>query len=356
MTQNHHTKNNSKRGILLVNLGSPDSTSVPDVRRYLREFLMDARVIDAPFLIRKMIVELFVLPFRPKNSAHAYQQIWWNEGSPLIVLSRKVQKMLQKTSAEPVELAMRYGNPSIEQAIQNLVEQKGVEEIFLLPLYPHYAMATVETVVVEAERILKKMGSPVKMTVQEPFYDNPDYIRSMVESTRVFLQNDYDHLLFSYHGIPVRHCKKTDPTGEHCFQVENCCEVASIAHKTCYRHQVLRTTEAFVKAAGIPKDKYSVAFQSRLGVDEWLQPATAPEIKRLAASGIKKLVVICPAFVSDCLETLEEIGLRGKESFLEAGGEAFHLIPCLNDHPVWIETLQKFCNTGAHKNLAEKLS
>ncbi len=348
------TTTDQKRGILLVNLGSPDSTSVADVRKYLRQFLMDARVIDAPYPIRKMIVELFILPFRPKNSAHAYQQIWWKEGSPLIVLSRRLQALLQENVDMPVELGMRYGNPSIAEGLRRLLERpEPVEEIYLFPLYPHYAMATYETVVVEAEAVLKKIGRPVKMTVQPPFFDHPEYIRALVESAREFLQHDYDHLLFSYHGVPVRHCKKTDPTGSHCFVTENCCQVPSPAHQTCYRHQVLRTTEEFVKAAGIPPEKYSVAFQSRLGVDEWLQPATDQEIVRLAESGVKKLLVMCPAFVSDCLETLEEIGLRAREAFLAAGGTEFHLIPCLNDHPAWVETLCKFVSVGTPASIRQ---
>ncbi len=339
MTENHQ---DSKRGILLVNLGSPDSTSVKDVRKYLHQFLMDERVIDAPYLIRKMIVGLFILPFRPKESAHAYQQIWWNEGSPLIVISRKLHALLQERIDEPVELAMRYGNPSIEYGVKNLLE-KGVKEIFLFPLYPHYAMATFETVVVEVERVFKKLKANIKLNIQQPFYDDADYIAALTESTKAFLKDDYDYLLFSYHGVPERHCKKTDPTGNHCLTAENCCQVASEAHAVCYRHQVFRTTEEFVKAAGIPEGKYSVAFQSRLGVDAWLAPPTDHEIVRLAEEGVKKLLVMCPAFVSDCLETLEEIGLRAKESFLEAGGEEFHLIPCLNDHPKWVDTLAKYC-------------
>ncbi len=330
------------RGILLVNLGSPDSTSVKDVRKYLGQFLMDSRVIDAPYIIRKMIVGLFILPFRPKNSAHAYKEIWWEEGSPLVVISRRLEKLLQDRIASPVELAMRYGNPSIEFGIKRLME-KGVKEIFLFPLYPHYAMATYETVVVEVERVLKKLNADIELNIQPPFFDDHAYIQALVESTKTFLKDDYDYLLFSYHGIPERHCKKADPTGKHCLAVENCCEVKSEAHAVCYRHQVFKTTEAFVNAAGIPEEKYSIAFQSRLGMDAWMSPPTNQELERLAKSGDKKLLVMCPAFVSDCLETLEEIGLRGKESFLEAGGEEFHLIPCLNDHPGWIDVLEKYC-------------
>lgn len=334
------TESKHNRGILLVNLGSPDSAGVKDVRRYLRQFLMDPRVLDVPYPIRKIIVELFILPFRPKNSAHAYRQIWWEEGSPLVVISRRVQAQLQERINEPVELAMRYGNPSVEQGIRNL-QRREVKEIFLIPLYPHYAMATYETVVEETRRVLKKLKSEIALAVQPPFYEDAGYIHALVESARAYLQHPYDFLLFSYHGIPERHCTKVDPTGRHCLKTENCCQVPSEAHATCYRHQVFRTTAAFARAAGIPAGKYSVAFQSRLGVDSWLKPFTAEEIERLAKSGIKKLLVICPAFVSDCLETLEEIGLRGKQTFLEAGGEEFRLIPCLNDHPAWIGELEK---------------
>ncbi len=206
-------------------------------------------------------------------------------------------------------------------------------------------MATFETVVVEAERVLKKLKADVELIVPKPFYDDPDYIRALVESARPYLEHEYDYLLFSYHGTPKRHITKTDPTGNHCLKVDNCCQVASEAHATCYRHQVFRTTEEFVKAVGIPDEKYSVAFQSRLGVDSWLQPFTNQEVPRLAKEGVKKLLVICPAFVSDCLETLEEIGLRAKEDFLEAGGEEFQLIPCLNEHPLWVDALAKWCSS-----------
>lgn len=329
-----------KRGILLVNLGSPDSTNVGDVRRYLRQFLMDERVIDIPWAVRKMIVELFILPFRPKNSAHAYSEIWWEEGSPLIVISEKVQQLLQQRTDMPVSLGMRYGNPSIEAGVRHLLDRPDpVDEIYLVPLYPHYAMATTETVIVETRKVLREMGSDVKLTIQPPFFDHPDYIKALANSVRPYVEKDYDYLLFSYHGVPERHLKKTDPTGKHCLIADHCCQVASAAHPVCYRHQAFRTTEELTRALDIPADKYSVAFQSRLGQDAWLKPFTDGEVVRLAESGIKKLLVICPAFISDCLETLEEIGMRAKEDFLEAGGESFEMIPCLNDHPDWIAAL-----------------
>ncbi len=338
-------KSSVTKAVLLVNLGSPDSTSEGDVRVYLREFLMDSRVIDAPYLIRKLIVEAFILPKRPKESAHAYQSIWWEEGSPLIVLSQRLQKLLQEKVDAPVELAMRYGNPSIESTLQNLASAyPNLEDILLVPLYPHNDTATTETVIVEAQRVMKKDRLPQHLTILPPFYDHPDYIKALTESVRPYLEQDYDYLLLSYHGIPERHCKKTDPTKKHCLKVENCCSVPSPAHRTCYRRQVFRTSEEFAKALNLPPEKHSLSFQSRLGVDAWLKPATDEELIRLAESGVKKLLVMCPAFVADCLETLEEIGMRGKEDFLAAGGEEFEMIPCLNDHPLWTETLAKWCN------------
>ncbi len=331
-----------RRGILLVNLGSPESPSVKDVRRYLGEFLMDGRVLDVPYLLRRAIVSLAIKPFRSARSAEAYQSIWWDEGSPLIVLSRRMQELLQAKVDMPVELAMSYGNPSIAHAVRTLLD-KQIDELFLIPLYPHYAMSTYETVVVAVESAMSKAGASVPLIIQPPFYNHPPYIQALAASAKDQLGKDYDHLLFSYHGLPERHLRKTDPTGSHCLCSEDCCSVSSVAHKTCYRAQVMATTEAMVQAASIPKDKYSVAFQSRLGRDKWLEPSTVNVLAELAAQGTRKLLVICPAFVSDCLETLEEIGIRGRETFLKAGGEHLELIPCLNDHPLWIDALRQMC-------------
>lgn len=333
----------NRRGILLVNLGSPDSPSVPDVRRYLHQFLMDPRVIDTVYPLRKFIVTCTILPFRPKNSAEAYETIWWKEGSPLVVISRRVQKLLGEKIGEPIALGMRYGNPSIESALRELLGQN-INEIFLAPLYPHYAMSSYETVVVEVKDKMRKLGCTLPLSILPPFYDNPLYIDALVESAREYLAKDYDHLLFSYHGLPERHLRKSDPTGSHCLvNPDTCCWTDSPAHATCYRAQVYRTTEAFVKKAGIPKEKYSVSFQSRLGRDPWVRPYTDIEIENFAKNGVKRMLVICPAFVSDCLETLEEIGIRARESFIAAGGEDLQQIPCMNDHPAWIEALAQLC-------------
>ncbi|WP_461538451.1 ferrochelatase [Spongorhabdus nitratireducens] len=336
------TSSLQRRGVLLVNLGSPDSTSVPDVRRYLNQFLMDRYVIDLPWLLRRFIVSAFVLPKRPQESAEAYASIWTPEGSPLKVNSQKLTDKLQQQTDLPVRLAMRYASPDMETELTALARQPGIEEILLLPLYPHYAMSTVKTVVEEAQRIISKHQLNVQLKVQPVFYDDKDYIEALVESARPWLEQPYDHLLFSYHGLPERHLKKDDPTGSHCLSSQDCCQRSSTAHPTCYRHQIYRTTAEFVERAEIPVDRYSVAFQSRLGRDKWLEPYTEPQLQELAANGVKNLLVICPAFVADCIETLEEIGIRGQEVFQEAGGEKLTLIPCLNDHPMWVNTIQSW--------------
>ena len=327
------------KGVLLVNLGSPDSTSVGDVRRYLNEFLMDGRVIDTPWLLRRFIVGMILIN-RPKQAAEAYKKIWPPEGSPLIVTSRQVQAKLQERVTVPVELAMRYQNPSIPDAIRKLRE-RGVDELFLIPLFPHYAMSSYETAVVRVQKVARKVVPGMKVVVQPPYGDAPDYIAALAASAANHLEAGYGHLLFSFHGIPERHLRKSDTTGCHCLTVPNCCEIASPAHATCYRSQCFKTVAAFVAKADVPKEKYSISFQSRLGRDPWLKPYTDFELPRLAREGKKKLLVICPAFVSDCLETIEEIRMRGRETFLEAGGKEFAQIPCLNEHPLWLAALEK---------------
>jgi ferrochelatase len=328
------------KAILLVNLGSPDSPSVADVRRYLREFLMDARVLDVNWLARFCIVHFAILPSRPKQSAEAYEKVWTKADSPLVVISRNVQARLAQRLKHPVDLAMRYQNPSIPNAIQRLAQQK-VDDLLLIPLFPHYAMSSFETAVERVKEIADKIAPKMRIQVQPPYFDHPDYIKALVASAQDYLQKGFDHLLFSFHGLPERQIKKSDPTGHHCLASENCCEGAHSAHATCYRAQCFKTVAAFVAQAGIPKEKYSVAFQSRLGRDPWLKPYTDYELPKLATRGVKKLLVMCPAFVSDCLETLEEIGMRGRETFLESGGAELTLVPCLNEHPLWIDALEK---------------
>lgn len=327
--------------VLLVNLGSPDSPSVSDVRRYLREFLSDARVLDSSWLVRQFVLNVFILPFRPTKSAEAYRSIWSSEGFPLILTSRRVQALLREKVDEPVELAMRYGHPSIPDVVRKIL-RNGVERMLLIPLYPHYAMSSYETVVERVKEVLAREKARVQLKVLPPFYDDPYYITALVEASRPHLKEEYDHLLFSFHGLPERHLRISDSSKSHCLVTANCCATPHPAHATCYRFQVFRTVQAFVKRMGIAETKYSIAFQSRLGRDPWLKPYTDQEIERLAERGIKRLAVLSPAFVSDCLETLEELGLRGRETFLAAGGQSYTLVPCLNDHPLWIEALKHY--------------
>jgi protoporphyrin/coproporphyrin ferrochelatase len=327
------------KAVLLINLGSPDSPSVPDVRRYLNEFLMDGRVIDVAWPLRRLIVGMILIS-RPKASAHAYQTVWTPEGSPLIATSRNVQRLLQARVNVPVELAMRYQNPSIEAAVQSLA-RRGVTQLHVIPLFPHYAMSSYETAVERVKEVVAKCAPQISFTIEPPYGDAPDYIAALVASARPQLEQGFDHLLFSFHGLPERHLKKSDPTKRHCLTVNDCCHAASEAHRFCYRHQCLRTAEEFARQTALPAAKWSVAFQSRLGRDPWLKPYTDFELERFAKDGVKRLLVICPAFVSDCLETIEEIGMRGRETFLQAGGAEFAQIPCLNEHPAWIAALAK---------------
>lgn len=329
----------TKRAVLFANLGSPDKPEVPEVRRYLDQFLMDPYVIQLPWLIRRLIVSLFVLPKRPQRSAHAYRSIWTDAGSPLVGLSMQLLEEVRKNTSLPVGMAMRYGNPSIETELCKLSKLPGVEEILFIPLYPHYAESTVLTSIKEAERVIAEHKLPVRLLLPQPFYDNPDYIQSLVSSARPWLATSFDHVLLSYHGLPELHITKADPTKRHCLKVADCCHVPSPAHATCYRHQVFRTTELFVKETGLQPEQYSVSFQSRLGRAKWLEPATEQVLQDLATRGVRKLLVLCPAFVTDCLETLEEIEIQGTATFKAAGGESLTLIPCLNAHPDWVKTL-----------------
>jgi protoporphyrin/coproporphyrin ferrochelatase len=322
-----------------MNLGSPDSTSTRDVHTYLMEFLMDKRVIDYPWLFRKLLVGGLIVPFRAAKSAEAYQTIWTKEGSPLIVLTRQLQTALQQVVQEPVGIAMRYGNPSMEDAFKDLLDRvPGLEEVIAIPLYPHYAMASYETAVEYAQDVHRKKKYTFRLDFIRPFYNDSHYLKALGEHIRPYLKEDFDHILFSYHGVPGRHIKKSDPTGNHCLMSAGCCETPSPAHATCYRHQCFTTTREIVRLLNIPEGKYSNTFQSRLGKG-WLEPFTDIRLEEMPKEGIKKLLILCPAFISDCLETLEEIAIRGKETFIGAGGQAYTMIPCLNVDQLWVDAL-----------------
>ncbi|AYZ12540.1 ferrochelatase [Chryseobacterium arthrosphaerae] len=331
----------AKKGILLINLGSPRSTAVEDVKEYLDEFLMDEKVIDYRWIFRALLVQGIILKTRPAKSAEAYKTVWTDEGSPLIVITKKIQKKLQNKVDIPVEIGMRYAEPSIETGIRNLVE-KGVTEIVLFPLYPQYAMSTTETVIEKAEEVRKKKFPGVRINYVQPFYNRDLYTDCLAESIREKLPENFDALLFSYHGVPERHIYKTDPT-KTCNMNDCCSKDSHPSHAFCYRHQCFNTTDRVIRKLGLPKSKVIVSFQSRLGKDKWIEPYTDHTLETIPEKGIKNLAVVCPAFVSDCLETLEEISVEGKEQFMEAGGENFTYIPCLNDEDRWIEVIKTLC-------------
>lgn len=335
------------QGILLVNLGTPASTRVADVRAYLGEFLTDPYVIDLPWVLRQLIVRAFILPTRPRRSAEAYASIWNaagpGTGSPLLHYSLKLLDALRtRLPATPCELAMRYGEPGLDRGIAALID-RGSTELLLICLYPQHADSTRETTI---RAVRERLPAGIRLNVQPPFYDDPAYLDAQAETIRRHLPARWDHLLLSYHGLPERHLTRADPTGSHCLATPTCCETASAAHATCYRHQVRVTSRALAQRLGLADGQWSESYQSRLGRLPWLAPYTDEVLRALPGRGIRHLAVACPAFVADNLETLEEIGITGRQQFLAAGGESFTLIPCLNDDPSWVDVLAGWNATG----------
>lgn len=334
----------STHALLLVNLGSPASTEVADVRRYLDQFLMDPYVIDVPWPLRRLLVSLILLR-RPAQSAKAYASIWWPDGSPLLVLSRRLlDAMRLQWHHGPVELAMRYGEPSLDRVLSRMAMQ-GIKNVTLAPLYPQFADSTITTVIEQVKTVIADRKLPIRLNILPPFFDQPDYLDALAESARPYLQGDFDHLLLSFHGLPERHIRKLlkniDPN--HDLGRSNSQGLSDAVLARCYRSQCLRTAEAFAARMKLRPEQWSVSFQSRLGKDKWIEPYTEARLNELAGQGVKKLLVMCPAFVSDCIETLEEIGERGREQFQSAGGQSLQLIPCLNDQPSWVAALKHMC-------------
>ena len=325
-----------------MNLGSPDSTEVKDVKRYLDEFLMDPRVIDYPWFPRLLLVKGIITPFRAAKSAQAYKTIWTSEGSPLIVITRQVQLALQQQIPEPVEIAMRYGSLTPGRAFDALLKKEpGLEEVIAVPLYPHYAMSSYETAVEHAKSVHRSGKYSFRLHFIKPFYEDPSYLGALAQRVNPYVTGNYDHILFSYHGIPARHIHRDDPQAtKTCLALNGTeCVPGNPGSKNCYRRQVITTTKLLMQRVNVREDKYSISFQSRLGKG-WLEPFTDKRLEEMPKQGVKKLLILCPAFVSDCLETLEEIEERGKEIFMQAGGESFKMIPCLNDHPAWVAALK----------------
>lgn len=318
-------------GVLLINLGTPQSPDPKDVRRYLDEFLMDGHVIRLPWLLRRLLVSL-ILRSRPSQSAEAYASIWREDtpGSPLLYHGEALRDAMQALTQQPIELAMRYGEPSIEQGMKAL-KARGCQRVIAVPLYPQHADSTVTTSVIATQRALPPGMS---LAVLPPFYNQDWFIQSFANVLKSALPERWDHLLFSYHGLPEAHLKLADP-GRHCLRSDACCERANPAHAVCYRHQVRTTTRRIAAAMGLPDERYSQSFQSRLGRAKWLEPYTDQTLLDLAQNGVRHLVVACPAFVADNLETLEEIAIAGREAFIDAGGETLTLLPSLNADPEW---------------------
>ena len=333
----------AKKGVLLVNLGTPDSPSVPDVRRYLTEFLLDGRVIDIPAWRRSLLVRGIIVPFRAPNSAKLYKAIWDEKtGSPLLHYSLIQQRMLQERLGDEyhVELAMRYQNPSIESALANLKDMM-VDSIQIVPLFPQYASASTGSVIDKVMELMRTWHTFPEVSIVNDFYDNELMVEVFAEHAEKHIPDGYDHFLFSYHGLPVRQLRDVDNTGKHDCDEAGCRHELTEKNKRCYLAQSYATTRLIAKRLGIKPEDYTVCFQSRLGKTPWIQPYTSDVLKEVAKKGKKRLLVFCPAFVSDCLETIYEVGTEYAEEFKELGGEKVQLVESLNAHPKWITALQQ---------------
>jgi len=323
-------------GVLLVNLGTPDSPHPSDVRRYLREFLSDPRVLDIPSVPRKLLLETAILPFRPRASGAAYAKVWQPEGSPLLVHGRALRDALadELGPAFVVALGMRYGKPSIASALEQLA---GCDVIRVLPLFPQYSAAATASAVAKVLEVAAARWDQTALQISPPFFDDPAFTRAVAEVAAPVVERAApNHVLFSYHGLPERQIRKSDPTEGHCLSKDSCCEPHSPALSRCYRAQCFATTRAVAGHLGLGEEEYTVSFQSRLGRTPWIQPFTDEVLPQLAERGVSRLAVLCPSFVADCLETIEEIGIRGREQWRALGGEELTLIPCVNAHPTWV--------------------
>jgi ferrochelatase len=331
-------------GVLLINLGTPDAPTPEAVGSYLREFLMDGFVIDVPKPLRWFLVNVMIVPRRKVKSARAYQKVQLPGGSPLLVYTRELAEQLAARLATDgdgyvVEYAMRYGNPSIEASLVKLHSQD-LSRIIVLPLYPQYAESSFETAVVETKRVARQLGCADRLSFFSPFYHRPEFINACAR--RVAEDNEKqspEHIVFSFHSLPERHLKRLDATGDHCLGNTTCCDQVSAANHNCYRAQCMFTARAIAAELGLKEDGYTVSFQSRLGRAKWLGPTTEDVLRDLARRGVKRIAVSCPSFVADCLETVEEMGIRGRQTFIDAGGEELRLIPSLNADPFWVEAV-----------------
>ena len=332
-------------GILLINLGSPKKLTKKSVREYLKVFLSDDYVLDLPKILQQIILRVFILPFRPKKTLEAYELIWTPEGSPLITSTESIANKLSLKTGWDVDYAMRYEDPSIENALLNF-KNKGIYKIIVISLYPHNALATTITTEMETRIVAYKLSEDFELVFTKPFFDNEIYINAIANTIKPCIEKaSFDKIVFSYHGIPKRQAKKTDETGEHCFSDSNCCEIAGDGSKDCYRSHTRIASDLTAKKLGLSDDQWEVAYQSRLGPG-WLTPFTDKRLAELPEEGKKNIAVLCPSFISDCLETLEEIDIRGRKTFFDAGGEIMTYIPCLNDSEDTINLLENLVKSA----------
>lgn len=330
-----------KKGILIVNLGTPDSPSTADVRKYLDEFLMDGRVIDINPILRTILVKGIIVPFRGPKSAKIYKKLWTPEGSPLLIYGKRVHQLIKEKLGDDyhVELAMRYQSPSIPDALERLKQAK-VDSIKVVPLFPQYASASTGSVHDRVMEIVRTWQAIPDISFINSFYDHPGMIKVFAAHGQKYFNESWDHILFSFHGLPQRQMRKVDVSGVHCLKVKDCCKTITENNKFCYTAQCNRTAQLIAEELQLTEEKYTICYQSRLGNDPWVQPYTSEVLKDLAAKGVKKLLVFCPAFVSDCLETTIEVSEEYAEEFEALGGERVQLVESLNDDPAWIDVLE----------------
>lgn len=343
------TTRHERIGVILLNVGTPDGPTPREVRRYLREFLGDPRVLDSPAFVRAVVLNLVILPFRPRRSAEAYAAVWTPEGSPLLVFAEKLRTALATALGDRFEvvIGMRYGNPSIVRALDRL-RDAGIDRIVLFPLFPQYASATTGTSLEAAYLLAAPRWNTPALAVVPPFHSDSGTIDAFAEIGRpVIARIRADHVLMSFHGLPERQVRKSDQTGGHCLAAPTCCDALTSANRNCYRAQCVATARAIASRLGLEDGDWSISFQSRLGRIPWIRPYTDEVVVDLARRGVRRLAVLTPAFVADCLETLEEIGMRARDSFLRSGGESFALVPSLNDHPAWIDAASALVRRAA---------
>lgn len=336
-------ENTDTTGILLVNLGTPDSPATGDVRRYLVEFLTDPRVIDIPVVQRNLLVRGIIGPFRAPKSAKSYREIWTKEGSPLLLNSQAQRAGVAELLGPgyQVELAMRYQNPSIASVLERF-KGKHLRKLRIIPLFPQYASASTGSVHAEVMRIVSQWQVIPDIEFVNSYPTHPGMIAAFAELARPMQPATYDHVLFSFHGLPERQLIKADAHG-HCLQAKDCCSVLSDKNHYCYSAQCHATAQALAAALDIPPENYTICYQSRLGKTPWIRPFTIDVIQQLAESGKKRVLAFSPAFTSDCLETIFEIGEEYNEDFQKWGGEKIDLVPGLNGHPTWIAALADIC-------------